>query len=113
MLRLALGAALFAVFAFARCRRSWLSCSRQPHELIEIKCTATFGSHFSKFDLIPAVHPIYLIAFLSNTHRFVRDHAMDNFFVFRSWPASHSAPTPINSMPDVVISVGALLEVEK
>ena len=113
MLRLALGAALFAVFAFARCRRSWLSCSRQPHELIEIKRAATFGSHFSKFDLVPAVHPIYLIAFLSNTHRFARDHAMNDLFVFGPWPASHSAATPINSMPDVVISVGALLEVEK
>ena len=42
-----------------------------------------------------------------------RDHAMDNFFVFRSWPTSHSAATPINSMPDVVIGVGAFLEVEK
>src|SRR5438552_45183 len=112
-LTLALGATLFAVFAFARCRRKWLSCSRQPHKLIEIKRATTFGSHFSKFDLIPAVHPIYLIAFLSDTHRFARDHAMDDFFVFGSWPASHSAPTPINSMPDVVVSVGALLEVEK
>ena len=108
-----LGATLFAVFAFARCSCSWLSCSRQPHKLIEIKRAATFGSHFSKFDLIPAVHPIYLIAFLSNTHRFARDHAMNDFFVFGSWPASHSAATPINSMPDVVISVGPLLEVEK
>ena len=87
--------------------------SRHPHKLIEIKRAATFGSHFSKFDLIPAVHPIYPIAFLSNTHRFVRDNAMNDFFVFGSWPASHSAATPINSMPDVVISVGALLEVEK
>src|SRR5947207_15648575 len=98
MLRLALGAALFAVFAFARYRRTWLSCSRQPHKLIEIKRATTFGSHFSKFDLVPAVHPIYLIAFLSNPHRFARDHAMDDFFVFRSRPTSHSAATPINSM---------------
>src|SRR4029077_5190184 len=73
----ALGATLFAVFAFARRRRSWLFRSGQPHELIEIKRAATFGSHFSEFDLVPAVHPIYLIAFLPNTHRFAGDYAMN------------------------------------
>src|SRR5947207_13174283 len=99
MLRLALGAALFAVFAFARCRRSWLSCSRQPHELIEIKRAATFGSHFSKFDLVPTIHPIYLIAFLPDTHRFARYHAMDDTFVLGPCPISHSAATTIISVP--------------
>ena len=41
------------------------------------------------------------------------DDAMDHPFVFGRWPASHTASTPINSVPDVVINVGALLEVEK
>src|SRR3954451_17379245 len=112
-LSLALGATLFAISAFARCNRSWLFCSGQLHKLIEIKRAATFGSHFSKFDFIPTVHPIYPIAFLSNTHWFARDHAMDDLFIFGPWPALHSAATPINSMPDIVISVGALLEIEK
>src|ERR1700758_1541977 len=110
---LPLGATLCAIFSFARCGRSWLFCSRQPHEFIKIKRAASFGSHLPEFHLVPAVHSIYLIAFLSNTHRFARDHAMDDSFVFGPRPASHPTATPINSMPDVVIGVGTLLEVEK
>src|SRR6188472_387767 len=106
-------ATLFAAFAFVRRRRSWLSYTSQSHKLIEIKRAAPFGSHLSKFDLVPAVHSIYLIAFLSNTHRFARDHTMNDLFIFGPWPAPHSAATPINSMPDIVVNVRALFEVEE
>src|SRR5262249_27052711 len=97
----------------ARCDRSWRFRSRPPHKLIKIKRAATFGSDFSKFDLVPAVHPIHLVAFLSDAHRCACDHAMDDLFVPGLWPTSHSAAAPINSVPDVVIGVGAFLEVEK
>src|SRR5262249_49228106 len=108
-----LDAALLGRGGFPRHNSRWFFCSRHPHELIEIEPTATLGSHFSKFDLVPAVHPIYLIAFLSDTHRFPRDYAMDDLFVFGPWPVSHSAATPIDSVPNVIIGVGALFEVEK
>src|SRR4029079_3056503 len=86
---------------------------RHLHKLIEIKRAATFGSHFSKFNLIPAVHTIYLVTFLPDAHWFARNHAMDDFFVFGPWPAPHSAASPIDSMSDIVIAVWTPLEIEK
>src|SRR5207237_6501803 len=86
---------------------------RLLHQFIEVERAAVFRPHFAKLDHIPSVHPIHLITFLPDSYRFARDQAMDDFFVFGPRPASHSAATPINGTPNVVICIGALLKVEK
>ena len=86
---------------------------RQPREVIQIERSATFRSYLSKFHLVPTVHSVDDVTFLSDAHRFVRDYAMDDFFVFRLWPASHSTATPINGMPNIIISIGPLFEIKK
>src|ERR1044071_1631657 len=103
----------FGLSPFAHGRRSWFFSGIQSHELIEIKCTATPGSDFSKFDLVPAVHSVHLIALLANPDRFARNYAVNNFFIFGPWPSSHPTATPINSVTDVVINVRALVEIEQ
>src|SRR5439155_16938146 len=70
-------------------------------------------SHLATIDLVPTVHAIHSIPFLPNTHRLVRDHAMDDFFVFGARPTSHAAASPINHPPDIIVCFRSLREIQK
>src|ERR1041384_6541205 len=83
----------------------------QLHQFVEVKCPTPFGSNFSKFHVIPAIHPIHAIPSLTNAHRFPCDHAMNDFFISGSGPASHSTAPPINCPPNVVICLRAFCEI--
>src|SRR5690242_8883201 len=86
---LVLDATLSSRLRLARRCDSDLFSIRQPHKLIEVEHAAAFRPHFAKLDLVPAIHPMCLIPLLSDAHRFARNHAMNDLFVFGTPPASH------------------------
>jgi len=76
-----------------------LSCSRQPHKLIEIKCAATFVPTSRNSNLIPGRSSDLPDSVFVDTHRFARDHAMNDLFVFGTvasvaFAATQSIPCP-------------------
>src|SRR5205814_9702435 len=107
------GRAFSGRLAFARRSGTKLFSIRQLHQFVEIKCPTPLGSHFSKFDLIPAIHPVHAISFSPNPHRLACNHAMNDFFIFGARPASHAAASPINGPPNVVICLRPFCEIQK
>src|SRR5206468_4936306 len=107
------GVMLFTRLASVRRSASCLFRSGQLYQFVKIKCPTPIRSNFSKIDLIPPVHSDHSVAFFPDAHRFAHDHPVDNFLVFGAGPASLPAPSPIDPLPDIVVSFRTLLKVEK
>ena len=103
----------FGGFLFSCRNGAQLLLSRQPNELVEIESLAPLRPHFLEVDVIPAVHSFHAITFLPNAYRLACYDAMDNFFISRTRPAPHPAPSPVNCMPNVIIHLGALREIKQ
>jgi len=105
-------AARFGGFLFSCRNGAQLLLSGQPYELVEIESLAPLRPHFPEVDVIPAVHSFHAITFLPNAYRLACYDAMDNFFISRTRPSPHPAPSPVNCMPNVIIRLGALREIK-